>query len=87
MLRILGAKFLTVKGKKKQQKGNKMNSVILDRNWRLSKCEVIHIETEMCVDINVSVYSIYSLAMPMKGFRNKDITKAMNKLKSSDPGF
>lgn len=36
----------------------------------------------MCVDINVSVYSIYSLAMPMKGFRNKDITKAMNKLKA-----
>lgn len=64
-----------------------MNSVILD--WKLEiiqKCEVIHIETEMCVDINVSVYSIYSLAMPMKGFKTK-ISQSMNKLKSSDLGF
>lgn len=56
-------------------------------NWRLSKCEVIHIETKMYIDVNVSVYSIYPLAMPMKGFGNKDIMKAMNKLKSSDLGF
>lgn len=41
----------------------------------------------MYTDVNVSVYSIYSLAMPMKGFGNKDITKAMNKLNSSDLGF
>lgn len=41
----------------------------------------------MCVDVNVSVYSICSLAMPMKGSGNKDITKAMTKLKSSDLGF